>query len=156
VRLGYGVGVWLCAGHASREFQTRRSGRDFVRTLSGVWKANGCLTAARSRALHAHLASLAGPDTRSRPGSYTWPALRRQLEAAYASGTRPADVADSVRPLCSLARPSSEPPDARALGGSAPLAHAPAADLSSMSTNSQSSPEVWRMCRPVSTKPQRS
>jgi hypothetical protein len=96
VRLGYGVGVWLCAGHASREFQTRRGGRDFARTLSGIWKANGCLTAARSRALHAHLASLAGPETRSRPGSYTWPALRRQLEAAYASGTRPADVADSV------------------------------------------------------------
>jgi hypothetical protein len=95
--LGYAVTVWLCAGHASRDFQTRRSGRDFVRTLSGIWQASGCLTAARSRALHAHLASLAGPAARPRPGSYAWPALRRRLEEAYATGTRPADVADPIR-----------------------------------------------------------
>ena len=80
LRLGHGVAVWLCAGQADREFQTRRSGRDFVRTLSGVWKANGCLTSARSRALRAHLASLAAHPARPRPGSYTWPALRRRLE----------------------------------------------------------------------------
>jgi hypothetical protein len=97
VRLSHGVAVWLCPGHASHDFQTRRSGRDFVRTLSGVWAANGCLTAARSRALRGHLASLAGSSARPRPGSYTWPALRRRLEAAYAAGTRPADVADSVQ-----------------------------------------------------------
>jgi len=109
VRLSHGVAVWLCAGHASRDFQTRRSGRDFVRTLSGIWRANGCLTAARSRALHGHLASLAGRAARPRPGSYAWPALRRRLEDAYAAGTRPADVADSVQAQYSAhpARPPS-------------------------------------------------
>jgi len=96
VRLGYGVQVWLCAGHASRDFQTRRGGRDFVRTLSGVWRANGCLTAARSRALRAHLASLTDPPARPRPGSYAWPELRRKLEQGYASGARPADIAEAV------------------------------------------------------------
>src|SRR4029078_1340498 len=58
VSLGYGVTVWLCQGHARGDFQTRRRGRDFVRTLSGIWKGNGCLPSPRSRALHAHLASL--------------------------------------------------------------------------------------------------
>jgi len=66
VRLGYGVGVWLCAGHASREFQTRRGGRDFVRTLSGVWKANGCLTA-RAAVPCTHT-SRASPAPRPGPG----------------------------------------------------------------------------------------
>ena len=70
VALGYGVTVWLCAGHASSDFQRRRSGRDFVRTLSGIWQASGCLTAARSRALHAHLASLQARPRRPLPGSY--------------------------------------------------------------------------------------
>jgi hypothetical protein len=109
VTLGYAVEVWLCAGHASRDFQTRRSGRDFVGTLSGIWRANGCLTAARSRALHAHLASLTTRAARPRPGSYTWPALRRRLEEAYATGVRPADVADSVQARYSAwpARPPS-------------------------------------------------
>ena len=96
IALGYGVVVWLCQGHASREFQTMRSGRDFVRTLSGIWRANGCLTSARSRALHAHLASLTAHPKRPQPGSYAWPELRRQVEAAYAEGLRPHDVADSI------------------------------------------------------------
>src|SRR5438093_375970 len=37
VSFGYGVEVWLCAGHASVEFLTQRSGRDVVVTLSGIW-----------------------------------------------------------------------------------------------------------------------
>ncbi|HYX86085.1 MAG TPA: hypothetical protein VE777_14020 [Gaiellales bacterium] len=41
VRLTHGVSVWLCDGHAGLAFQTQRSSRDFVRTLSGVWEANG-------------------------------------------------------------------------------------------------------------------
>jgi hypothetical protein len=36
VRLGYRVTVWLCPGHASQAFQTKRGGRDFVRTLMGA------------------------------------------------------------------------------------------------------------------------
>jgi hypothetical protein len=90
LRLTHRVSVWLCAGHASTEFQTRRGGRDFVRTLMGVWKANECLTSARSRALEAHLARLSQPPPlRPRPGSYAWPELRRHLERRYAAGATP-------------------------------------------------------------------
>jgi hypothetical protein len=113
IALGYGVVVWLCQGHASREFQTMRSGRDFVRTLSGIWRANGCLTSARSRALHAHLASLTAHPERPRPGSYAWPELRRQVEAAYAEGLRPHDVADSIH--ATYATCPAHPPSRRTL-----------------------------------------
>jgi hypothetical protein len=113
ISLGYGITVWLCQGHAGREFQTMRSGRDFVRTLSGVWKANGCLTAARSRALHAHLAGLTSRPTRRRPGSYAWPELRRQVEAAYADGLRPHDLADSIH--TTYATCPAHPPSRRTL-----------------------------------------
>jgi hypothetical protein len=93
VQLTHRVSVWLCGAHAAAEFQTRRGGRDFVRTLMGVWKANDCLTLARGRALDAHLERLAGPPpARPRPGSYSWPALRRALEARYAAGVRPAQI----------------------------------------------------------------
>jgi hypothetical protein len=98
VRLTHRVSVWLCADHASTEFQTRRGGRDFVRTLLGVWRANDCLTHARSRALDAHLERLTEPPPmRPRPGSYSWPSLRRRLEAQYAAGATPAQVAPAVR-----------------------------------------------------------
>jgi hypothetical protein len=113
VTLGYGVEVWLCQGHASRDFQTRRSGRDFVRTLSGIWRANGCLSSARSRALLAHLAGLKARHQRPRPGSYTWPELRRQVEAAYAEGLRPHDLADSIR--TTYAACPAHPPSRRTL-----------------------------------------
>jgi hypothetical protein len=90
------VSVHLCEGHASHSFQTRRGGRDFVRTLMGVWRANDCLTLARSRALDAHLVRLRGPADRPRPGSYTWPALRRDLEARYAGGASPAELHPAI------------------------------------------------------------
>ena len=97
MRLTHRVSVWLCPEHASREFQTQRRGRDFVRTLMGVWTANDCLTAARDRALQAHLDMLAAPPpARPRPGSYSWPDLRRSLEASYAAGATPARVTASV------------------------------------------------------------
>jgi len=57
LNLGYGVTVWLCTAHASREFQTQRNGRDLVLTLQRLWRAHGCLTAARHKALRAHLAA---------------------------------------------------------------------------------------------------
>ena len=113
VALGYDMGVWLCPGHASPDFQTRRSGRDFVRTLSGVWRANGCLTAARSRALHAHLAGLTARPRRARPGSHAWPELRRQVEAAHAEGQRPHDLADSIH--ATSASCPAHPPSRRTL-----------------------------------------
>ena len=109
VRLGYRVTVWLCPGHASHDFQTRRGGRDFVRTLWGVWQANGCMTQARNRALDAHLASLRGPAPRRQPGSYSWPELRRRLEARYARGTpplHPHELGDACCPHCTAHTPS--------------------------------------------------
>ena len=92
IRLGYRVSVWLCPGHASQAFQTKRGGRDFVRTLMGVWQANGCLTAARQRALDAHLNQLRAKPPRPRPGSDAWPDLRRRLEAHYATSAPPLDT----------------------------------------------------------------
>jgi hypothetical protein len=86
------VSVHLCEPHAGREFQTRRGGRDFVRTLMGVWRANDCLTLARSRALDAHLANQRSRPERPRPGSYTWPHLRRDLERRYAAGASPGQL----------------------------------------------------------------
>jgi hypothetical protein len=96
VRLTHRVTVWLCGPHASAEFQTRRGGRDFVRTLMGVWQANDCLTAARSRALGAHLDRQRERPQRSRPGSYAWPDLRRALERRFAAGATPVGVAPGV------------------------------------------------------------
>jgi len=109
VRLGYRVTVWLCPGHASASFQTRRGGRDFVRTLMGIWQANGCLTAARHRALDAHLSQLRAQPPRKRPGSYSWPELRRRLEARYAHGAaplRPHELGASHCAHCSAHTPS--------------------------------------------------
>ena len=51
--------------------------------------ANHCMTKARSRALEAHLLAvkmLGRTVTRPRPGSYSWPRLRREAEEAFARG----------------------------------------------------------------------
>jgi hypothetical protein len=113
VRLGYGVSVSLCAGHASVEFQRQRNGRDFARTLSGVWQVSGCLTQARHKAIQAHLDSLADRPSRPRPGSYAWPELRRRLEQGYAAGARPADIAQVVHQR--YATCPAHPPSSRTL-----------------------------------------
>ena len=110
VHLSHRVSVWLCADHASAAFQTRRGGRDFVRTLAGVWKANDCLTIARDRALTAHLDRLSQPaPARPRPGSYSWPELRRRLEGRYAAGATPGQLTTAVhaRYATNPARPPS-------------------------------------------------
>lgn len=91
VELGYGVSVHLCVEHASHEFQTQRGGRDFVLTFQRLWHAHGCLTTARSNALRRHLTACSGAEARPRPGSYSWPALRVEAEAAFAAG-RPAQT----------------------------------------------------------------
>jgi hypothetical protein len=85
VRLGYGVSVWLCQAHADPQFLRKRGGRDFVLTMSRLWRSHGCLTAARSKALHAYLSSL-HPSPRRRPGSYAWPELRLRAERLFAAG----------------------------------------------------------------------
>ena len=97
VRFGYGVSVWLCQTHASVEFMTGRSGRDLVVTLMGIWRANGCLTSARHKALDAHLQALKPNPQRARPGSYAWPKLRVHAERLFANGTTPTTVSARIR-----------------------------------------------------------
>jgi hypothetical protein len=60
-------------------------------TLQRLWQAHGCLTIARRKALSRHLAVCSGAESRPRPGSYTWPTLRRDAERAFAAG-RPVDA----------------------------------------------------------------
>ena len=96
VEFGYGVSVVLCKGHASVEFLTQRGGRDIVLTLMELWKAAGCLTTARHKALDAHLRALRPRRTRARPGSYAWPALRVQAERAFAAGASRATVTAGI------------------------------------------------------------
>ena len=86
LRLRYGVAVWLCGGHGAAEFTRRNGGRDLVATLMRLWQAHGCLTAARNKALEAHLAAVAGTPLRPRPGGYAWPVVRRRAEALFAAG----------------------------------------------------------------------
>jgi hypothetical protein len=113
VRLGYGVSVWLCADHASREFQTQRNGRDFVLTLQRLWEAHGCMTASRGKALTAHLSALRTRPARPRPGSYAWPELRRALERRFAAGGRPAAAVGAVAHLLAGQTCSARPPSRR-------------------------------------------
>src|SRR6478672_8684537 len=107
-----GVSVWLCAAHRSDAFQRSRAGRDFQYTLFCVWQAAGCLTARRRRALEVHrermLRQARGPAPRPRPGSYTWPRLRRDAEAAWASGASLASVIRKLRERAS--RGEANPP----------------------------------------------
>jgi hypothetical protein len=88
-QLTHGVRIWLCEAHHSVAFMRRNAGRDFVVTLTRSWRSNGCLTRARNHALDAHLAAIratAGRPTRTRPGSYAWPRLRREAENDFARG----------------------------------------------------------------------
>ena len=110
--LGYGVSVWLCEAHADPAFVRRRSGRDLVVTLQRAWSAYGCLTAARSKALDAHLRALrgaaAGTKARPRPGSYAWPELRLEAERRFAAGAALTAVASDLRKR--LATTPASPP----------------------------------------------
>jgi hypothetical protein len=89
--LTHGVRIWLCEGHHSVAFMRSNTGRDFAVTLLRIWRAQGCLTRARTRALDWHLntvRALGRAVTRQRPGSYAWPRLRREAEDAFAQGER--------------------------------------------------------------------
>ncbi len=99
VDLGRGVSVWLCPAHASSDFREQRNGRDFVLTLHRLWKAHGCLTKPRSRALDDHLEARKGTQRPARqlPGSYSWPSLRREAEHRFAAGAPPAVVIAELR-----------------------------------------------------------
>jgi len=112
VRYGYGVEVWLCEGHASAQFQRQRGGRDLVLTLTEIWRAGGCLTVARHRAMDAHLEALKGDGGRRRPGSYAWPELRRHAELLFAEGHPPESVA---RRVLAARFHNAEPPSTRTI-----------------------------------------
>jgi hypothetical protein len=108
VELGYGVVVWLCAGHASPAFLAGRSGRDLVLTLMRSWQANGCYTVSRQKALTAHLAGLRATTPRRRPGSYAWPELRLRIEAVCSRGGSWVEVGRVVeKARFGVARPPS-------------------------------------------------
>jgi hypothetical protein len=113
VDLGYGVTVHLCRGHASHEFQTLRGGRDLVLTLQRLWQAHGCLTTARSNALRRHLVACRRAEARPRPGSYSWPALRQEAEAAFAQGGPVDAVISALRRL--HAAGAATPPSVRTM-----------------------------------------
>jgi hypothetical protein len=148
VRYGYGVEVWLCAGHASPEFQRQRAGRDLVLTLTEIWRSAGSLTAARHRAMDAHLEALKGTRGRPRPGSYAWPEVRRRAEDLFAAGHAPEDVA---RRILAARFENADPPSTRTIArwyaerrwvtraGAARPAHSPAIGLPTTSTSSSSS-----------------
>ena len=87
--LTHGVKLSLCEGHHSVEFMCSNAGREFAVTLMRIWRAQGCFTRARSRALAAHLRAvrvLGAVTTRAQPGSYAWPRLRREAEDCFARG----------------------------------------------------------------------
>jgi len=89
MRLTHGVSFHLCADHASDDFQSRNSGRDFVLTLTRIWQGDGCLTSSRSKALSAFLQreqARGRVQPRQRPGSYAWKALRNEVEHRGAAG----------------------------------------------------------------------
>ena len=66
---------------------TRRSGRHLVATLQQLWRAHGCLTAARSKALQAHLAALRGRSTSATPRKLRLARrAHRRAEHAFAGG----------------------------------------------------------------------
>jgi hypothetical protein len=112
VDFGYGVKVSLCADHASVDFLTRRSGRDLVVTLTGLWNAAGGMTAARHKAMVAHLDALQSrpPRDRDLPGSYAWPRVRARAEQLFAAG-RPLPSVD--RALRAADYGCAEPPSPR-------------------------------------------
>ena len=112
VEFGYGVSVTLCAGHASVEFLTQRGGRDAVVTLGEVWRAAGCLTTARHKALSAHLAALRPRPERARPGSYAWPKLRLRAEHSFSQGASRARVAHQI---LAATYQNAEPPSQRTI-----------------------------------------
>jgi hypothetical protein len=111
--LGYGVTIWVCEEHGSSEFQRLHDGREFVRTLERIWAANGCLTAARSKALQAHARALRRTEARSRPGSYTWAGLRHEAERMFAAGEPARPTIDLLRRAVSVE--GGRPPSVRTM-----------------------------------------
>jgi hypothetical protein len=90
VHLTHGVSLWLCPAHASDDFRSMNSGRDFVATMTRIWHGSGSLTSRRAKALSAQLereqARGRRRGARPLPGSYHWKALRNEVEHRAAAG----------------------------------------------------------------------
>lgn len=94
----HGVSVWLCTTHSHETYLQVDAGRRFTRRLEGTWIASGSLTKRRSAALRMHNARNGRtPDGRARPGSYSWPRLRREAERRFAAGDDPRTVIEELR-----------------------------------------------------------
>ncbi len=98
VHLTHGVAVWLCDTHAAERFMREDGGTVFADRLACMWIATGALTVLRAAALrtHVHQTRSAGV-ARDRPGSYSWPVLRREAEQRFAKGHDPRQVIQELR-----------------------------------------------------------
>jgi len=96
--LTHGLVTWLCRAHRSEAFLARRSGLEFTERLAAVWAASGVLTKRRQEALEAHLRAVRkGAADHQKPGSYSWPLLRREAERRFAAGEPPTQVITDLR-----------------------------------------------------------
>lgn len=96
--LPHGLHVWLCAVHGNLAFLLRDGGREFARRLHRRWVSNGEFGPRRRLALAAHverIRRLAGAG--DKPGSHSWPKLRREAERRFAAGDDPATVIHDLR-----------------------------------------------------------
>ena len=96
--LPHGVYVWLCSVHGSLTFISRDYGREFARRLQQRWQSSGVFGTRRRQALIAHVERLrrVGGDA-DKPGSHSWPKLRREAGRRFAAGDDPATVIAELR-----------------------------------------------------------
>ena len=98
VHLTHGVAVWLCETHAAERFMRAEDGTVFADHLAAMWIATGALTALRAAALRTHVRQTRSAGVaRDRPGSYSWPVLRREAEQRFAAGADPRQVIQELR-----------------------------------------------------------
>jgi hypothetical protein len=98
VHLTHGVAVWLCESHAAGRFVRAHDGTVFAERLAAMWIAAGALTVRRAAALRTHIHQTRSAGVaRERPGSYSWPVLRREAEQRFAQGHDPRHVIQELR-----------------------------------------------------------
>lgn len=98
VHFTHGVAVWLCEAHAEERYLREDDGRVFADRLAEMWIATGTLTVRRAAALQAHVRQICcAGAARGKPGSYSWPQLRREAERRFAAGHDPRQVIQELR-----------------------------------------------------------
>ena len=95
--LTHGVWLALCAQHRSTAFQSADGGRAFADAVGRLWRAACCDGPRRIRSLADHQRRFSAPRPARPRGSYTWPALRRELEERFAAGEDPRAVINEAR-----------------------------------------------------------